>query len=562
MHPFSKQPVHATVPASKVDMSVVLSKGKVMNKNALLSVYHKDGIVEFAQALVALGWKLYASGGTAKTLAAAGVPVTDVAELVGGGAILGHRVVTLSREVHAGLMATTSAEDLAELESLGIPFIDLVCVDMYPLAKAIAKPDATTESVIKDTDVGGPTMLRSGAKGRRIVICDPDDRQMVLDLLQKDGDVSAEMRETLAAKVEAVIAGYCLQSTQFHSKAAYDGMIGKVHRVCKYGENASQAPAALYSTGEDDPLALDKFTVIQGTDPSYNNYGDIDRLLQTFTHIAAGWRNNFGYYGFIAVGVKHGNACGVGISLADPAKALRKMIDGNKRALMGGLIITNFGLNAELAEVLLTHGMEEGKNRILDGIVLPEVTEDAIAGLKRKGDKCRLIINPALNTEAAEHLDAHPRIRQVRGGFLKQPNYTYVLNLKDATNFKELNIQQHVDLMLAWAIGCTSNSNTITIVKDGMLIGNGVGQQDRVGAAELAIKRAIDAGHSTEGASAYSDSFFPFDDGPEVLAKAGISAILSSSGSQNDKSVIQKCIDYGVTLCLIPDAILRGFFGH
>ncbi len=561
LDPFPDPPIHATVPASKVDMSAVLSKGNVMNKNALLSVYHKDGIVEFAQALVALGWKLYASGGTAKTLAAAGVPVTDVAELVGGGAILGHRVVTLSREVHAGLMATTSAEDLAELESLGIPFIDLVCVDLYPLAKAIAKEGATVESVIKDTDVGGPSMLHSGAKGRRIVIADPKDRQFVIDLLQK-GEVPEEVITHLVAKAEGIVANYCLMSARFHSKGNIDGMIGTLVTECEYGENKTQAPAGLYSTGTDDPLGLDKLEVRQGKLPSYNNFVDVHRLTQTLTHIAAGWRNNFGNCGFIAIGVKHGNACGVGISTEHPEKALKRMIDGNPRALMGGLVITNFGLNAELAKIVISHGMKGEETRKLDGIVLPEVTEGAVAMFRRKGDKCRLILNPALRTSVVEELDDHPIFRQVRGGFLKQPNYTSVPDLKDATDFKELDIRQKFDLMLAWAIGCTSNSNTISIVSKCMLIGNGVGQQDRVGAAELAIKRAVDAGHSTEGASAYSDSFFPFDDGPEVLAKAGIGAILSSSGSQNDKSVIKKCVDYGVKLCLIPDAILRGFFGH
>ena len=533
----------------------------MQTKNALISVFNKEGIVHFAESLVALGWKIFASGGTAKVLAAASVPVTDVAELVGGGAILGHRVVTLSREVHAGLLATTSHDDLAELESLGIPFIDLVCCDLYPLAEAIAKPDATAESVIASTDIGGPTMLRSAAKGRRIVIADPADRKTIINLLQ-DGEVTDDVLTFLVAKAERIVSDYCLQSARFHSKGDIDGMIGKLAISCKYGENAHQTPAGLYSTGSNDPLALDKFHVIQGAAPSYNNLCDLDRLLQTLTHIAAGWHFNFNNIPFIAIGVKHGNACGVGVDGRDPAKALARMLDGDPRAIMGGLVITSFGLNPALVEVLLTHGMPEDKRRLLDGVIVPSVTDDALEGLRRKGDKCRLMTNPELGTMALTMLDEHPRLRYVRGGFLKQPNYTHVIDMHRLEGFDQLRLGQQRDLMLAWAIGATSNSNTITLVNNRQLIGNGVGQQDRVGAAELAIKRARDAGHDPTGSVAYSDSFFPFPDGPLVLAEAGISAILASSGSINDKLVKAACEERGVTLCLVPDAIGRGFFGH
>ena len=192
-----------------------------MARTALLSVYDKTGIVEFAQSLVDLGWTIYASGGTAKVLSDAEIPVIDVAALVGGGAILGHRVVTLSREVHAALLATTSKKDLAELEQLGIPFIDLVCVDMYPLAEEIDKPDSTPESVIEKTDIGGPTMLRSAAKGQRIVIANPAMRQRVLDWL-KEGEPDPEIiRTMLAARAEEVVGNYCLLSARYHSGGNY-----------------------------------------------------------------------------------------------------------------------------------------------------------------------------------------------------------------------------------------------------------------------------------------------------------------------------------------------------
>lgn len=280
---------------------------------ALLSVYHKEGIVEFAGELRKLGWNLIASGGTALVIKEAGLPVRDVAELVGGGAILGHRVVTLSREVHAGLLATTSAEDTAELRRLGIPYIDLACVDLYPLEKAIAAPDATTESVIEATDIGGPTMLSSAAKGRRIVICDPADRQVVIDWLKGGQKDVKEFVTALAAKADFTVARYRLMSAHYHSQGYYDGMLGSVHAVCKYGENAWQTPAALLSRATDGPLALDKFKVVAGAAPSYNNYCDLDRLLQTMTHVAAAFDVNRGKVPYIALGCKHGNMCGAAI---------------------------------------------------------------------------------------------------------------------------------------------------------------------------------------------------------------------------------------------------------
>lgn len=530
----------------------------IKTRNALLSVYSKEGIVDFAQQLVAMGWNIFASGGTAKALTSAGIAVTDVAELVGGGAILGHRVVTLSREVHAGLLATTSDADIKELEALGVPFIDLVCVDLYPLEEEITKAEATTESVIEKTDIGGPTMLRSAAKGRRLVIGDPADRQKVLDWLNNGEQDRESFANQLAAKVEFVVANYCMSSARYHGQGEYEGMIGVRKQVCGYGENGWQTPAALYSTGTPDPLALDKFRLVQGASPSYNNFCDLDRLLQTVTHIAAAFERKR----FIAVGGKHGNPCGASIS-SDPTKAIKRMVEGDIRAIFGGLVMTNFVLTAELAETLLTHQQSPGP-RLLDGVIVPEATDEAIEMLKRKGDKCRLFVNPALISLGKHSLDTNLRMRYVRGGFLAQPNYSFVLDLSHQNVQKDgfLNPEMHEDLLLAWAVGSTSNSNTITLVRDGQLIGNGVGQQDRVGASELALKRARDANHDIDGAVAYSDSFFPFPDAVEVLAKAGVGAILSSSGSINDDKVREVCHKYGVSLCMIPDKMGRGFFGH
>ena len=533
----------------------------MQTRTALLSVYNKTGIVEFAAQLVALGWDILASGGTAKALQKAGIPVRDVAELVGGGAILGHRVVTLSRELHAGLMATTSDMDLLELESLGLPFIDLVCVDLYPLEEEIARPGSDRLSVIDKTDIGGPTMLRSAAKGRRIVIAYPPDRQVVLNWLMAGEQYRERFTDALAAKAEFIVANYCLASARYTGQGQYEGLVGNRVQACGYGENGWQTPAALYSTSGSDPLALDKFTLVQGTAPSYNNYCDLDRLLQTITHISAAFEANCWEIPNIAVGGKHGNPCGA--AYGSRKDAIRKMVSGDTRAIFGGLVITNFELTEELAELLLTHDQPSGR-RLLDGVIAPSVTDEAKEMLKRKGDKCRLFINPALGSLGLDSLDQARRIRYVRGGFLAQPNYTFVPDFShpDIEVIGELTTEQEYQLLLASAIGRTSNSNTVTLVNDGMLIGNGVGQQDRVGACKLAVSRAEAAGHKVMEAVAYSDSFFPFADGPQVLAEYGVKAILSSSGSIRDNETKKVCKDQGVTLVLIPDKMGRGFFGH
>jgi len=530
-------------------------------KTALLSVSDKNGLPQFAKELVKRGWNLLSSGGTAKTILAAGIPVRDVGEIVGA-PILGHRVVTLSREIHAGLLARKdNAEDMATLKRIGAPYIDLVCVDMYPLHEEIAKPDSTLTSVVEQTDVGGPTMLHSGAKGERFVICDPKYRTKFIKWLDAGCPDEVAFREALAAHAEATVAEYCLTSARYRGQLSFDGLIGESVLKCKYGENAWQTPAALYKKMgvTDDPLAIHNFNVIAGSAPSYNNLCDIDRMLQTVTHAKAVLLKGEN----VAVAVKHGNACGASFG-TDRSELIEKMVCGDLRAIFGGLVMTTFPIDEKIAEKLLFSHMSESGKRLLDGIVAPFFTSSAIGLLGRKGGKCRLIENLALGTLKAEDINREPRFRQVRGGFLMQPNYEYVFDINDpcVERFGYLDVAQEGDLLLAWAVGSTSNSNTITLVKDRRLIGNGVGQQDRVGCCELAIKRARDAGHDTNGAVAYSDSFFPFPDGPEVLAEAGIKAILASSGSVKDDEVKAACTKHGVTLLMVPDTVGRGFYNH
>jgi phosphoribosylaminoimidazolecarboxamide formyltransferase/IMP cyclohydrolase len=373
-----------------------------------------------------------------------------------------------------------------------------------------------------------------------------------------------EFINKLAAKAEAVIADYCLASARYRSGEIYDGIIGRQVLSCKYGENARQKPASLCAIDSGDPLAIDQFELVAGDAPSYNNICDLDRLLQTITHIAAAFDISFGRVPKIAIAVKHGNACGAATG-EYRLQVIQDMIIGDTQAILGGIVMTNFMIDEEIAEEILTYNLGEGEERRkLDGIIAPFFSQNAIGMLRRKKDKCRFLANPHLGSLSRNNLDCARRFRYVRGGFLRQPNYTFVLDLNDPQIEKsgELTEGQKKRLLLAWAIGATSNSNTITLVGSRMLIGNGVAQQIRVGAAKLAITRAADADHDTVDAIAYSDSFFPQPDGPEVLVSAGVDVIFASSGSINDGKVKDFCKEAGIVLWLIPDAVGRGFYGH
>ena len=545
-----------------------------MEKIAFLSVYHKDGIDTFAKELISLGWKIMSSSGTHNYLKERNIDSLDIATLLGE-PIFGHRVVTLSREFYAMLLSRAdNEEDMAELKALGLHYISLVCCDMYPLKKEIEKSDATLEGVIEKTDIGGPTMIRAAAKGDRIAIANVEDRENVIEWLRNDMPDTDNFKRELAAKAEFTVAKYCMDSANYLSNGKYKGIFGEHQVDSCYGENAYQTSSKVFETGEST-LSPDKFKLLTETPLSYNNFCDRDKILQTITHIAAGFELNLGKRApYIAIAVKHGNACGVGLG-AKPMDALMKMIEGDVRAIHGGSIFTNFKIDEEEAETLIHYSMKENSRRLLDTVTAPDFSNVAVEILARKKGKCRIVVNNNLANLTPDDLDQKERIRFIRDGFLTQPNYTFVPNFSDALveGDKDILKKENIiaDLILAWAIGCTSNSNTIAIVRDGKLLGNGVGQQDRVGAAKLAISRADDAASALYNSETkanlansivYSDSFFPFPDGPQVLIDRGIKIIFATSGSVNDGDVIKSCVEQGATLVLFPDKIARGFAWH
>ena len=532
-------------------------------KRALISVFHKERIEEFAKALVEEGYEIVSSGGTAKYLGEHGVSVVDVAEITGAPAILGHRVVTLDPKIHGGLLATATKEHDTERAEHGIPWFELVCVDLYPLAEAI-KAGKTDAEVTEMIDIGGPTMISGAAKGGRIVVCDPLDRERVIAWIKDGEPEGAAFRQQLAAKADFVVSSYRLLTAKHFSNGQYEGITGVRVAEAK-GENASQSPAGLYSAGTDDPLALDTFNMIEGAALSYNNWCDVDRSLKTLVAMVAGYQALGKDDAKVIIGVKHGNPCGVGVRFGDDTTgAATALVDGDPLSLFGGLVIANFPITKAEAKVLAEHQKGDAPKRILDAVVAPSFTSEAFEILGRKNGACRFLENPALGDERLRPTSDARMLRPVRGGFLAQGEYEYILDWDDPdlATTAELSEGQKNDIVMAWAIGSRSNSNTITIVKDGMLLGNGTGQQSRVDAAKLAIARATDRGHGLAGAVAYSDSFFPFPDGPLTLTDAGITTIFATSGSVNDETVAEAVKEAGATLVTIPDSSARGFFGH
>lgn len=530
-------------------------------KTALIIANNQNGIKRFASQLINLGFDIFAAGPAADVIRDACLPFQLASNLTSIDPMQISLSLAFSEDVRMALISPDTPEGRRAVEATKVPFIDLLYHDIDP-NEIINLPAASANGVIQGLSSVGTTLINLAIKGSRVVVCDPADQLRVVNWLKSNQENKAKFMQCLAAKAQFQIAKYALDQARFLSGGDLDGMLGQMHTSCNYGENPWQQPAASFTSSSGDPLALDQFHLLEGTSPSYNNIADIDRMLQTMTHVAPGLLVNSEEKCLprLALGVKHGNACGLGVS-SNQVAAVQKMVTGNPLSIFGGWVITNFLIGEPEAKALLYYASSDTR-RLLDGIIAPGFSNSAIDMLKRKGGRCRLMTNTALLRLDSKNLDHSLRYRQVRGGFLRQPNYTYVPNLDspEISIYGDLSKAFKRQMALAWAVGATSNSNTITLVKDSQLIGNGVGQQDRVECCHLALKRAVDAGHDPAGSVCYSDSFFPFTDAPELLLKAGVSAILTHSGSIRDKKIINTCQD--IPLVMIPAQMGRGFFAH
>ena len=491
---------------------------------ALLSVYDKAGIVEFAAGLHQLGWRVVSSGGTAKAIATDGTPVTDLAELTGVPAILDHRVVTLHPKIHGGLLADPTKEShRADMAEYGIEAIDLVVCNLYPFA---------SNPSIELIDIGGPAMVRAAAKNHEFVavVVNPADYSVVLDELRADGAISAVTKRRLARDAFAQIAAYDAQiATWFDDAVLPDTMhlsLSKVQSL-RYGENPHQSGARYRIEGRrswwDDAVQHG------GKEMSYLNLFDTE----------AAWRLVQRFEGPACVIVKHANPCGVAVS-HDITDAYVKANACDPVSAFGGIVALNRAVPVALADALAAVFTEV--------IVAPTFDDDALAVLSEKKN-LRVLSGSA---PYGATLD----IRSIDGGFLVQEVDT--VNLDQSTwrvvTTTQPTESQWADLRFAWQVCATVSSNAIVYAKDGQAFGIGAGQQNRLDSARIAAERS--AGRADGGVCA-SDAFFPFRDGLDAAAAAGIRAVIQPGGSVRDDEVIAAADEHGMAMVFTAERHFR-----
>lgn len=498
---------------------------------ALISVSDKRGIVPFAQGLVDLGWELISTGGTFAALRQSGVPVIAVEAVTGFPEILDGRLKTLHPVVHGGLLARRDVpEHMAALEAWKIAPIDLLAVNLYPFRETIAKPSVSFEDAIENIDIGGPAMLRSAAKNHEsvIVIVDPTDYGRVLELLRA-GPISQTERQALAAKVYGHTADYDGAIARYLTPASE----GMPHRIgfaferlmaLRYGENPSQR-AGLYV--DEEPRGMRDLKQRQGKELSFNNILDLDAAMWA----AALWPTRPA-----CVIVKHTTPCGIAIA-ATGAEAFRKALACDPQSAFGGVVALNTVVDKATAEAM--------RELFLEVVVAPSFHEEALAVLAAKKN-LRAVELPVSRGPAG--LD----FKRVRGGILLQDRFVPELGdteWKVATK-REPTEQEWIDLRFAWAAVATVKSNAVLLARDEQTIGIGAGQMSRVDSSFMAVHKARQQGHDPRGSVMASDAFFPFADGVEEAAAAGVTGIIQPGGSMRDAEVIAAADAHGLTMVL------------
>ena len=501
--------------------------------SALLSVYDKTGIVDLASALHGLGWKLVSSGGTAAAIAAAGIPVTDVAELTGVPAILGHRVVTLHPKVHGGLLADpTNPEHQADLEQYGIEPISLVVVNLYPFA---------SNPGIELIDVGGPAMVRAAAKNHAHVgvLVDPADYGVVLDELGESGSLGDVTRRRLARSAFAHTAAYDAAIVTWFDESdtatakSDEALPSSLHlaltkaQTLRYGENPHQRGARYLAAGRRS--WWDDATQHGGKELSYLNLYDTE----------AAWRLVHRFDAPAAVVVKHANPCGVAVS-DSISDAYAKANACDPVSAFGGIVALNRRVDLALAQALAPVFTEV--------VVAPSYDDDALAALTTKKN-LRVLSAPQPYGAALD-------IRSIDGGLLVQETDSVDLDRsrwRVVTDVAPTD-RQWADLVLAWQVCAVVSSNAIVFAKDGQAFGIGAGQQNRVDSARIATGRA--GGRAAGGACA-SDAFFPFRDTLDVAAAAGIAAIIQPGGSMRDDESIAAANEHGIAMVFTGERHFR-----
>jgi phosphoribosylaminoimidazolecarboxamide formyltransferase / IMP cyclohydrolase len=545
-------------------------------KRALLSVSDKTGIVEFARALTARGWELVSTGGTAQSLRDAGLAVKDVADITGHPEMMDGRVKTLHPAVHAGILARRDhADDLAAMAEQGYGPIDLVAVNLYPFRETIAKGGVGVKEAMSKVDIGGPTMIRAAAKNHEgvWVVVDPADYPAVLAALDGAGERGA-LRRMLAAKVfrhistyDAAVAAYLEEGTG--ADPLPDDLPVGLRRIqtLRYGENPDQS-ASFYGFGV--PTGLAALKQLHGKELSYNNFLDLDGSLYCLSPFA------FSPLPTVCI-VKHTTPCGLAVGRT-LGEAYEKALRCDPASAYGSVIAVNRPVDAATATLMSA--------LFIECIVAPSYAAEALGTLTAK-KSLRLLAYPGhagtLPFEptsgwwltagdelkaAARFVAAHGRIphgrvlRSVYGGMLAQtPAMPPFYGLQDegwkVVTRREPNALQMDDLRFAWAAVFGVKSNAILVAKDGATLGIGAGQTSRVDSSRIAVRKAADAGLDLQGAVLASDAFFPFRDGVDAAASAGVVAIVQPGGSVRDEEAIAAANEHGMAMVLTGRRMFR-----
>ncbi|NUO62850.1 MAG: bifunctional phosphoribosylaminoimidazolecarboxamide formyltransferase/IMP cyclohydrolase [Gemmatimonadaceae bacterium] len=506
---------------------------------ALLSVSDKTGLVDFARGLADLGWELVSTGGTARSIRDAGIAVRDVSDVTGFPEMMDGRVKTLHPVVHGGLLARRDLpEHVAAMKEHGIEPIDLVAVNLYPFRETAARKGVSPEEVVENIDIGGPSMLRSAAKNFAAVtvVVDPADYGRVLSALKEGGDALAFRRE-LAEKAYAHTAAYDAAISGWFAAQRGDSFPNEMSvalrraQSLRYGENPGQR-AAFYMEHAGSGLAA--LTQRGGKELSFNNLLDLDGAL-----LAA---DPFRGEPCCAI-IKHTTPCG--LATGDSAlDAYRKALACDPVSAFGSVIAFTVPVDDAAAEAV--------SSLFVECVVAPSFSEGAVEILGRKKN-LRVLEGDARWSPGA--LD----FKRVRGGFLAQeraPLPSVTENWKVVTERQPTDAER-ADLAFAWRAVAGVKSNAIVLARNGATIGIGAGQMSRVDAAFVAVHKARTIGHDTKGSALGSDAFFPFRDGIDQAAEAGVTAIVQPGGSVRDQEVIDAANHHGMTMVLTGQRLFR-----
>ena len=501
---------------------------------ALISVADKTDVAKIAKALTDKGIEILSTGGTAATLRAAGIDVTDVSDVTEFPEIMDGRVKTLHPKIHGGLLGRRDV-DAEVLQKHNIEPIDLLIVNLYPFEATVAKPDCTREAAIENIDIGGPAMIRAAAKNHRFVavVVDPQDYDSIAtELNDADGTLSESTRQQLAKKAFGHTAAYDAAIWNYLDGEDTPREFGETfplplrkHSELRYGENPHQR-AALYSLPQTGTGTLITARQHQGKPLSYNNLADADAALECVKEMPQ----------ISCVIVKHANPCGVGIATTIHA-AYEKAYATDPTSAFGGIIAMNATVDGDLANSIIDR-------QFLEVIVAPSYTPEALEALSRKPN-IRVLETGAL-TRTAPGL----RVQQIEGGILVQDKDIVTLNQSELNIVTERkpSEQEIADAMLAWKIAQFVKSNAIIYCRDNATLGIGAGQMSRIMSARIAAWKAAEAGLSTQGAAMASDAFFPFRDGIDVAAEFGIGVVIQPGGSMRDEEVIQAANEHGMAM--------------